>query len=211
MSFGKTIKRIRLAQGLTQDDLYERVDLELSAGLISRIENDRNVPSLTTARAVCDALGVSVSDVLVEADGGTPVEIYKQTAAYVPVVSWVQAGNFNDSPPAHMASSWIPFDSKRNNLYALKVQGDSMTSATGLSFPEGVHIIVDPGRQPENKSLVIARIDGSNEATFKQLIMDGPFVYLRPLNNTYPMITVSEEHHIHGVVIGMYWKDPLAN
>ena len=208
MSFGTTIKRIRQAKGLTQDEIDRRTGDVLSPGTLSRIENEKTVPNVSLAKRLCDALEVSIADVFIESEGGTPVEIRRSANLQVPLVSWVQAGNFNDSPAATMAEGWVPFNSMKTRLYALKVRGDSMTSLHGMSFPDGVNIIVDPEKNAENKDFVIVRVAGSDEATFKQLIIDGPFVYLRPLNSIYPTIQITEDHRLSGVVIGMNWKSP---
>ncbi|MFH7097089.1 LexA family protein, partial [Klebsiella pneumoniae] len=83
----------------------------------------------------------------------------------------------------------------------LRVQGDSMTSPTGLSIPEGMDILVDTGREPKNGSLVIAKLDDANEATFKKLVIDGGQKYLKPLNPQYPLMQVNGNCRIVGVVV----------
>ncbi len=57
-------------------------------------------------------------------------------------------------------------------------------------FWAGEIVIVDPDREAETGAFVVAKIN-HDEATFKQLIKDGGRVFLRPLNNTYPMIDVT--------------------
>lgn len=52
----------------------------------------------------------------------------------------------------------------------LDVRGDSMTSPAGLSIPEGMAILVDPQVEAINGKLVVAKLDGDNEATFKSLL-----------------------------------------
>lgn len=50
------------------------------------------------------------------------------------------------------------------------------------SIPEGAVIVVDPELPYSSGSLVVARLDDSKEATFKQLVIDGEQKYLKPLN-----------------------------
>lgn len=42
-----------------------------------------------------------------------------------------------------------------------------MTAPAGLSIPEGMIILVDPEVEPRNGKLVVAKLEGENEATFK--------------------------------------------
>ena len=42
--------------------------------------------------------------------------------------------------------------------------------------------------------------DDTNQATFKQLVIDGPRRYLKPLNPRYPVIPIEREARICGVV-----------
>ena len=99
----------------------------------------------------------------------------------IPVISWVRAGEWQDIDDQFHpgdADDWIHTTvTSHPNAFALVVRGDSMEPL----FLEGETIIVDPGRKAINGSYVIAK-NGNNEATFKQLVVDGPNVYLRPLN-----------------------------
>ncbi|EEP0472673.1 LexA family transcriptional repressor, partial [Salmonella enterica] len=83
----------------------------------------------------------------------------------------------------------------------LDVQGDSMTAPAGLSIPEGMIILVDPEVEPRNGKLVVAKLEGENEATFKKLVMDAGRKFLKPLNPQYPMIEINGNCKIIGVVV----------
>jgi SOS-response transcriptional repressor LexA len=85
--------------------------------------------------------------------------------------------------------------------FALRVSGDSMTNPFGApSLPEGFIVIVDPEIQAIHGSIVVARLENSSEAMIKQLIIDGPNRYLKPLNPNYRTIQINETCVICGVV-----------
>ncbi len=119
----------------------------------------------------------------------------------VPLVSWVQAGDwteYTDPYPPGMAEEWISPSTKVSACsFALKVRGDSM----GPKFTEGDTLIVDPEVEARNGDFVIVRLDDAQEATFKQLIIDGPQKFLKPLNARYPVVPINGNATIVGVVV----------
>lgn len=126
----------------------------------------------------------------------------------IPVLSWVQAGEWTESGmpvTADDASEWI-FTSANlsDGGFALKVRGDSMTNPNGApSIPEGSLVVVDPDfGSPYEASgkIVVAQIDGSTEATLKKFVIDGPIKYLIPLNPSYRVLEVNGNCRIVGVV-----------
>lgn len=60
MEIGKKIKRLRLANGLTIEELANRS--ELSKGFISQVERDLTSPSVATLQDLVEALGSSMHD-----------------------------------------------------------------------------------------------------------------------------------------------------
>lgn len=111
----------------------------------------------------------------------------------VPLISWVQAGNWSDVQdnfhPGE-ADEWAEaFDSlPGNSSFALRVVGDSMTNPIpgGRSFPAGTIIIVDPSRGADAGDYVVAKDVQTQQATFKLLVTDGGRWFLRPLNPAFP-------------------------
>lgn len=66
-------------------------------------------------------------------------------------------------------------------------------------FWDGEIIIVDPERNAKHRDYVVVRLDGG-EATFKQFIVDAGRKYLKPLNKRYPILEITQDAVICGVV-----------
>lgn len=60
MNIGTKIKRLRMENGLTQEELADRC--ELTKGFISQLEREMTSPSIATLVAILDALGITLSD-----------------------------------------------------------------------------------------------------------------------------------------------------
>jgi len=127
----------------------------------------------------------------------------------IPVISWVQAGDWNDASDPFQpgdAERYLPiFRGHSSNTFALKVRGDSMTATHGKSYPEGSYIIVDPGKlSPNNGDRIVAKLKGSDNVTFKVYKDEDGRKWLAPLNSSHPPIT--EPFKVIGTVIGK-WED----
>jgi SOS-response transcriptional repressor LexA len=108
----------------------------------------------------------------------------------VPLISFVQAGDWTEAVEEFSpedAEEFLPVTSSVGpRTFGLRVVGNSMEP----EFWAGEIVIVDPDRDAETGSFVVAKIN-HDEATFKQLIKDGGSVFLRPLNNAYPVMDVT--------------------
>ena len=79
--------------------------------------------------------------------------------------------------------------------YALRVLGDSMEP----EFTDGEIIIIEPDQSLENGSFAIVHHEG--ELIFRQLCLDQGNWYLRPLNDSYPTLSVSGTPEIKGRIV----------
>lgn len=210
---GERIREARKELGLSQAALGESVNLSQSA--IGHLEKAirRDTPKI---HEIADALGVTVE--WLETGKGnkyqtnvTPLS-NKSNNDPVPVISWVAAGSFAsiELVPDDELLKWVPCPVPHSkNTFALKVVGVSMENPNGKpSFEDGDIIYVDPERCPENKSFVIVTLEGSSQATFKQLIIELDGKYIQPLNPNWheKIIKINGNAIINGVVIGK-WTD----
>ena len=191
---------------------------ELFDYLQSRMETGQDAPSLRTA---AEELGVSHTAVagllqtlqdkgwlrregrysrsLVLLDGGAAD--VADGARAVPIIGRVAAGL-----PLYAQQEWagsVLVDAavfRGDNLFALRVQGDSMRDAGIL---EGDLAICEPRQFAANGEIVVALIHGE-EATVKRFFYRGDHIELRPENDRHPVQTYTlGEVLIQGKVIGI--------
>ncbi|MFV2944258.1 LexA family protein [Pseudomonas japonica] len=136
------------------------------------------------------------------------VEPGPQVRGFVPLISWVQAGAWCEmQEPLEIegVESWLPCAvSHSSATFALRVRGLSMFNPhERRSFRDGDIIFVDPAKDFENGSLVVAKLADSKEATFKQLVIEGERKFLKPLNPSWPdpIIELPDDATICGVVV----------
>ena len=60
MKIGERLKRLRMINSLTQEELASRADL--TKGYISQLENDATSPSIATLKDIIDVFGVSMQE-----------------------------------------------------------------------------------------------------------------------------------------------------
>jgi len=200
----KRIKKARIDKGITQAEAASLLGVSLPS--ISRYEQGHREPDVQLLHKMSNLYGVPLTYLIGLDDDGQEVSCGAELTGMVPLISWVQAGNWTG-----VVDNYSPGDGEElilttkkvgNNAFALRVTGDSMEP----EFREGETIIVDPDRAPANGSYVIARIDGgvdgNGEATFKRLIWDGGRTYLKPINDRYPLMDMTgREFRIVGVVV----------
>ena len=184
---------------------------------IQRVHNwkSRGVPAMHF-RAIADLFSVTVDWIegLEEKKTQEPAAKYEiqasnvesiATKKQVPLISWVRAGGWgeiNDHNPDTTETVPANYSQPGRYAFALSVDGDSMTTNIGLSFPHGCVIIVDPERIAKVGDFVVAKDVVSQKATFKRLASDGGRWYLRPQNKEYPTLEIDHpEKRVIGVVI----------
>ncbi|BBV03974.1 repressor [Providencia rettgeri] len=136
-------------------------------------------------------------------EGNVSFSKFHHSKGEYPLISWVSAGNWSEAlEPYHKKAVDDWYQTTVNcseDSFWLDVIGDSMTSSSGLSIPEGMVILVDPNVEAVSGKLVVAKV--GNEATFKQYIVDAGSHYLKPLNSQYRMTPINGNCKIIGVVV----------
>lgn len=107
MQIGQKIKRLRLKNGLTQEELGERTDL--SKGFISQLEREMNSPSIETLFSLLEVLGTTPKEFFDDSDKEhkvvfTPKDhtIHKDRDAGYEVDWLVATSNEKDMEPVYL-------------------------------------------------------------------------------------------------------------
>lgn len=206
-TLGQRIRSLRKAKNISQTELAQTLGWVESR--LSHYELDKRVPKLKQIKEIAVAIGCSFEDIVsdVRVDNGNLTERNHQA---VPLISWVRAGNWasvEDPYAPGEADEWIAHRSSRpgKHAFALRIEGDSMTSPSGLSFPDGCIIIVDPERAPVAGDYVVAKDVSTQKATFKRLTTDGNRWYLKPLNPSYPAIEI-DDPAVRVIGVAIEWQ-----
>ncbi|ATB82703.1 LexA family transcriptional regulator [Citrobacter freundii] len=203
---GQRIKALRRITKTSQKELGKFCGVSDVA--VGYWEKDINVPGGESLAKLAKYFNTSIDYILygTEFEGNLITKMRR-----IPVISWVQAGQFTECKAAEVFSEvdkWVETSLRiGDSSFALEVKGDSMTNPNGLpTIPEGATVIVDPDAEPLNGKIVVARLDGTNEATVKKLVIDGPQKFLVPLNPRYPNISINGNCLIIGVVKGVQYE-----
>jgi SOS-response transcriptional repressor LexA len=219
---------------LTQEDIANEIGI--SQGAVSMYFSGRNAINLEFALKIAKLLQCRVEDFsprLASELGASGSAVFKrdpnlkpvvgfrrlepntgpapENRGNIPLISWVQAGSFQEATEAYapgMAEAYLPCPTPHGPwTFALRVRGQSMFNPNSpRSFHEGEIIYCDPDREADNGSLVVVKLIEEQEATFKQLVVEGSRRYLKALNPQWPepYIEIDGEAEIVGVVIGKY-------
>ena len=206
-TFSTRLIALREAIGVNQSELARRVGVTPQA--VQKWENGPRGKRLEKlASELRSTVGYLVSG---EGDGTPNVEPGPEQKGYVPLISWVQAGSWCEVEDIYAvgdAEDWLPCPTSHGpRTYVLRVRGESMNNPhSRKTFREGDLIYCDPDRQAENGSMVVVKLDDEQQATFKQLIIEGDQKFLKPLNPNWPepIIKINGNATICGVVIGKY-------
>lgn len=206
--FSDRLMSLANKRGLRQVDIVQITGA--SRASVSKWFAGISVPDPTFLTKLSEYFGVSVNWLLTGKEGSVGPETdclsaYKPRS--VPLLSFVQAGLWTDigcGDPAITCSEWTETTAQvSDRAFALIVRGDSMSNTSNpRSIQDGAKVIIEPEFDPEqlNRKIVVAMLEGSNEATIKEFIQDGPVRFLKPFNPAYPTLPINGNCRIVGVV-----------
>lgn len=197
--------------GISQEVVADRLGVSQSA--VAQIFTGTNALNLKRASELAALLEVRIED-FSPSLAKEALELSQSNVVYAgpyipgkkyPVLSSVQAGSWTEAVEPYSLKDidlWLESDAHvQGNAFWLLVEGDSMTAPAGLSVPEGTYVLFDTGREAMNGNLVIAKLEDSNEATFKKFVNDGGRRYLKGLNPAWPLIPINGNCRIIGVAV----------
>lgn len=209
MNIGTAIRAARKAKGWTLEKLAQEAGTD--TGNLSRLERGIQSVNEPLLKRIMALLGVSIS---VQAPGTSNIADGPEMKGLVPLISWVQAGGWcevSDIYAVGDAEQWLPCPAYHGpRTFALRVRGLSMHNPNERhSFNDGDIIFVDPDRPAQHRSLVVAKLTDTQEATFKQLLVEDDKRFLMALNPSWPdrIFRINGDTEICGVAIAKH--EPL--
>lgn len=88
---------------------------------------------------------------------------------------------------------------KTMRTFALKVRGDSMV---GAGIHPGDVVILDFEKEPKNKDIVAALIDG--DSTLKRYVVQHGRPFLKAENPAFPALIPAQELVVQGVLVALF-------
>jgi repressor LexA len=134
---------------------------------------------------------------------------HRRRVANIPIIGTIAAGQPIPVPTSDTWRSYDPDDTLevppdivggRENVYALRVKGNSMIDAL---VNDGDIVIMESTATAQDGDLVAAWLKQEQEATLKRFYREGSRVRLQPANETMePILTDADNVEVQGRVIG---------
>lgn len=200
LPIGKRIKKVRLEQELTQQQVAEQVGFSRQA--LSKIEKGQSEspdPStlVSLAKVLKNDFGIPELRKYIENEGGEEIVIAGRVSAGKPLIE------FNNPDKIFIPAGMVARDA---DTFAVVINGDSMNDF-GIKHRDLV-ILHKVAENPPNGTVVVVRIGSGDDSEFtiKKWFRDGSKVTLKPENIDYdeiPIETDFTEVHVEGKYAGL--------
>lgn len=196
--------------GLKNKDLTEATGA--TKGTVSQWVNDGNGPSAQFIAPLAKVLGVSEQWLLQGGSNRKGLTVNTRGLQKIPLLSLRQAGEWSDLMNQDLThfQDWVTVPEDISPFsFAVQMDNDSMVGTVGdVTIPQGATLIVDPTQEPSAGRIVVALLDDNKTVTIKKLSIDGPNIYLVPLNNNYKAMQIASLQQIIGTCLQMLSKLP---
>lgn len=198
------IKFLRNEFNMTQQDLATK--LNLVKGSIAMYENETRKPSMEVLIRMSEIFNCSIDYLLGKTDIKNPD--LKDKLFLIPIIGKVAAGQ--PILADENIEGYLPIDplmynlTSPNGFFFLQIQGESMNKL----IKNGSYALIKKQEYAENGDVVVAIVNGNNEATVKRYKkLNEQFVMLEPVSedSSFQPITVdlkATNFSIIGKVIG---------
>lgn len=156
-------------------------------------------PKLSTLILIANYFGITIDQLL----GNMPIENIRTNRSYkihtAPIVSWnaaVGIEDFFNSSAFKNWKDWIPIDIESSQFSF----GVRTKPSMEPRFINGSILTIDPQKKPIDGDLIIVHYTNTEEATIRELILDGPKHAVRSITNQ-TIEELTEHIKIIGVVI----------
>lgn len=204
MGMAERIKELRLAAGMSQEELGIRLGLGKSA--IAKYENGRvkNIKQSTIKKMAeifnCQPSYLMGFDDEPRHDSHFPANAIRPSARSLPIIGTICAGDgivCEDDFQGHFI-----IDLEVSADYCLRVHGDSMV---GADIFDGDIVFIKKATEFVSGKIYAVEFNMTKEASLKRVNRDGDSIVLTPCNPDYNiMVTDLSEIRIVGSLVGVY-------
>lgn len=178
-NFGRNIKALREAKGLTQTELADMLGVSLWS--VSGWEAKGRLPRQETLTDIAARFNVSTDDLVKEngyyakARNGTPILAAKASDTFLPLVGTAPAGEPKEAIEYASEKLWCPPEYCADNNFYIQVKGDSMNRA----LPDGSFVLIDTSQEVKSGDIALVKVNG-DEATIKRVRITEGLLILEP-------------------------------
>lgn len=199
-----TLHRLMDERKLTEAELARRTNIPQPT-LHKILSGKTGDPRASTLKSLADFFGVTIDMLLTgNATTATPVTASTTKTQSIPIISWTDClqlaklmGSLNSTNWDH----WITTEYSSATAYAL-----SSKPSMEPRLPKGSTLIIDPNINPEDGDLVIVHFPNTNEATLRELSIDGPIKQLIPICRNSPPEPWDSNINVLGVLTKSIFK-----
>jgi len=190
-------KRIRTAELARKTNLPQATLSRIVSGITPN-------PHFSTLKTLADYFNINIEQLkgLQPIPWLLPQSVHETGWYKVPLLTWEQAIHWEkDRNQSLVINDEIFTDAHCNSkCFALKIKDSSMEP----QFPKETIIIIDPTKEAKDRSYIVAQIANHAEVIFRQLLIDGPYKYLKPISpdfERFKLKLMNTEDQVIGVLI----------
>lgn len=196
------LRALMKEQDITESELARRTGI--GQPVIHRVlTGETDNPKVATLSPIANYFVISISQLI----GDEPLPKNRISGSFklssfgwtsLPLLNWEQAIHWPNKSNELILEEKISTEIHvGENAFALRVKDTTMLPL----FPEGTYLIIDPTVKAENKDFVIVQIAGQKQAVFRQLLLDGDNVYIKPVNPDFKMQLLDKKSKQLGVMV----------
>ncbi len=195
------IKRLMTAKGLNEATLAKRTSIPQPT--LHKILSGKTAdPRVSTLKLISEFFNISLDAVIYtppHEQFDLAINGVRRQTKHIPVISWqqcVDAANFLTTLAPSNWEDWQIATVKSEQVVSL-VSKISMEPR----FPKGTLLMLDLNAKPVDGDLVVVHYPNTDEATLRQLFLDGPVKRLNSLNQEPDCDILDDKIRILGTII----------
>jgi len=198
------LRRLIDEKNITEAELARRTHIPQPT-LHKILSGKTSDPRASTLKSLADFFGVTIDALLTgNISTSATATISAAKTQSIAIISWsdcLEASKLLRSLDSTNWAPWITTEYSSAGAFAL-----SSKPSMEPRFPKGSTLIIDPNINSEDGDLIVVHYPNTNEATLRELSIDGPVKQLIPICKNSPPEVFSPEIRELGVLVKSIFK-----